>query len=136
MTQSVVGAISDGADGLVVSRAASSLRRGLLRIISELRPRYADGAAEVLAGAFEIVIEVARLRDDRHRVLRVAEILGADGGELDLSDVFSFTIDRTASGGLIEGSFVPASAMPAIADAMRTRGAPIDGSQFTRPPSR
>ncbi|MFZ5894466.1 MAG: FHA domain-containing protein [Myxococcota bacterium] len=136
LTQSVVGAISDGADGLVVSRAASSLRRGLLRVISELRPRYADGAAEMLAGAFEIVIEVARLRDDRHRVLRVAEVLGADDGELDLADVFSFTIDRTASGGLIEGSFVPASTMPAVADLMRTRGAAIDGSQFTRPASR
>jgi pilus assembly protein CpaF len=136
LTQSVIGAISDGADGLIVSRAASSLRRGLLRVISELRPRYAEGAAEMLAGAFEIVIEVARLRDDRHRVLRVAEVLGADGGELDLADIFSFNIDRTASGGLIEGSFVPASTMPAIADLMRTRGAAIDLSQFTRPAPR
>ena len=125
-----------GADGLIVSRAASSLRRGLLRVISELRPRYAEGAAEMLAGAFEIVIEVARLRDDRHRVLRVAEVLGADGGELDLADIFSFNIDRTASGGLIEGSFVPASTMPAIAELMRTRGAAIDLSQFTRPAPR
>jgi pilus assembly protein CpaF len=136
LTQSVIGAISDGADGLIVSRAASSLRRGLLRVISELRPRYAEGAAEMLAGAFEIVIEVARLRDDRHRVLRVAEVLGADGGELDLADIFSFNIDRTASGGLIEGSFVPASTMPAIAELMRTRGAAIDLSQFTRPAPR
>lgn len=136
VTQSVVAAISDGADGLIVSRPASSLRRGLLRIVADLRSRYAEGAAEMLAGAFEIVIEVARLRDDRHRVLRVAEVLGADNGELDLSDVFSFTIDRTASGGLIEGSFVPASTMPAIADLMRTRGAAIDGSQFTRPAAR
>ncbi|MGC4089739.1 MAG: FHA domain-containing protein [Polyangiaceae bacterium] len=136
LTQSVIGAISDGADGLVVSRSASSLRRGLLRLISELRPRYGEGAAEMLAGSFEVVIEVARLRDDRHRVLRLAEVLGTDNGELDLADVFSFNIDRTASGGLIEGSFVPASTMPAIADLMRTRGAAIDGSQFTRPPSR
>ncbi len=136
LTQSVVAAISDGADGLIASRPASSLRRGLLRIVSDLRSRYAEGAAEMLAGAFEIVIEVARLRDDRHRVLRVAEVLGADHDEIDLSDVFSFTIDRTASGGLIEGSFVPASAMPAIADLMRTRGAAIDGTQFTRPAAR
>ncbi len=136
VTQMVVGAISDGADGVVVARGATSLRRGVLRVLSELRPRYGEGAPEILAGAFELVIEVARLRDDRHRVLRVAEVLGADGNDLDLADVFTFAIDRTAAGGLIEGSFVPASTMPAIADLMRTRGASIDSSQFTRPPSR
>jgi pilus assembly protein CpaF len=136
VTEAVVGAACDGADGLVVARSATSLRKGLLRIASELRPRYGDGAMEVIAGAFEIVIEVARLRDDRHRVLRVAEVLGAEGNELELSDIFSFSIDRTAAGGLIEGSFAPASNMPAVADLMRTRGAPIDSALFTRPSSR
>jgi len=136
VTEAVVSAACDGADGLVIARSATSLRKGILRIASELRPRYGDGAMEVLAGAFEIVIEVARLRDDRHRVLRVAEVLGADGNELTLSDIFAFSIDRTATGGLIEGSFAPASNMPAVADLMRTRGAPIDSALFTRPSSR
>jgi pilus assembly protein CpaF len=136
LTEAVVGAACDGADGLVVARSATSLRKALLRISSELRPRYGEGAMEALAGAFEIVIEVARLRDDRHRVLRVAEVLAAEGNELELSDIFSFTIDRTAAGGLIEGSFAPASNMPAVADLMRTRGAPIDSALFTRPSSR
>jgi pilus assembly protein CpaF len=136
VTEAVVGAACDGADGLVVARSATSLRKGLLRISSELRPRYGEGAMEIIAGAFEIVIEVARLRDDRHRVLRVAEVLGAEGNELELSDIFSFAIDRTAAGGLIEGSFAPASNMPAVADLMRTRGAPIDSALFTRPSSR
>jgi pilus assembly protein CpaF len=136
ITEAVVGAACDGADGLVVARSATSLGKGVLRIASELRPRYGEGALEVLAGAFEIVIEVARLRDDRHRVLRVAEVLGAEGGELTLSDIFSFSIDRTATGGLIEGSFAPAQNMPAVADLMRTRGAPIDSALFSRPSSR
>jgi hypothetical protein len=37
---------------------------------------------------------------------------------------------------MIEGSFIPASTMPAIADLMRTRGAPIDSALFARPSSR
>jgi pilus assembly protein CpaF len=135
-TEAVLGAISDGADGVVASRYAGSLGRGLIRIRSELRKQYGSGAAEVLASGFEIAIEVARLRDDRHRVLRVAEVTGTRGEELELVDVFTFVIDRTASGGLIEGSFVPAAAMPEIADSMRMRGAPIDGAQFTRASSR
>jgi pilus assembly protein CpaF len=132
LTEAVIGAISDGADGVVATRYAGSLRRGLLRVLSELRSGHGAGAAELLAGGFEIVIEVVRLRDDRHRVLRVAEVLGTERNELELVDVFTFAIDRTAAGGLIEGSFLPASSMPAIADLMRMRGAPIDSAQFTR----
>jgi pilus assembly protein CpaF len=132
----VIAAAAEGSEGIVAARTASSLRRGLLRLASDLRPRYGTGAMEMLAGAFEIVIEVARLRDDRHRILRVAEVLGVSGDDLELSDVFSFAIDRTASGGLIEGSFTPSSTMPAIADLMRTRGAPIDSALFMRPSSR
>jgi pilus assembly protein CpaF len=136
VTSAVIAAAAEGSEGIVAARTASSLRRGLLRLASDLRPRYGTGAMEMLAGAFEIVIEVARLRDDRHRILRVAEVLGVSGDDLELSDVFSFAIDRTASGGLIEGSFTPSSTMPAIADLMRTRGAPIDSALFMRPSSR
>lgn len=136
LTEAVIAGASEGADGIVAARYASSLRRGLLRTLAELRPRYGDGAAEVLAGTFELVVEIARLRDDRHRVLRVAEVLGSEDGELELSDVFTFAIDRTATGGMIEGSFAPAATMPVVADLMRTRGAPIDSALFTRPSSR
>ena len=133
VTSTLVGAASEGAEGLVAYRQASSLRRGFLRLAADLRPRYGDGAMEMLAGAFEIVIEVARLRDDRHRVLRVAEVLGVANNDLELADIFSFAIDRTASGGLIEGTFAASATIPAIADLMRTRGAPIDTALFMRP---
>ncbi len=136
LTQAVIGAACDGCDGIVAIRSASSVQRGLLRISAELRGRFGEGAPHALAGAFEVVVEIARLRDDRHRVLRVAEVLSADDGEIELSDVFTFAIDRTAAGGLIEGSFMPATNMPAVADLMRTRGALIDSALFTRPPSR
>ncbi|HET9959005.1 MAG TPA: FHA domain-containing protein [Polyangiaceae bacterium] len=129
----VVGSVCDGADGLIVARTATSLRRGLLRILAELRPRFASGAAELLAGAFDLVIEVARLRDNRHRVLRVAEVLGSSDGEIELSDVFTFVIDRTAAGGMIEGSFLPAATLPAVADVMRLRGISLDSSVFRSP---
>jgi len=136
LTQAIVGAACDGCDGIVAARTATSAARGLMRLSAELRPRYADGAIEAIAGAFEVVVEIARLRDDRHRVLRVAEVLGADAREVTLSDIFTFTIDRTAAGGLIEGSFMPSSNMPAVADMLRTRGAPIDTALFVRPAAR
>jgi pilus assembly protein CpaF len=137
LTEAVCGALCDGGDGAIATRTAGSLRRGLLRLVSDLCVGRAPGAArELLAGSFEVVIEVARLRDDRHRVLRVAELIGTQGEDFELFDVFSFVADRTAAGGLIEGSFVASSSTPPVTELLRLRGVAMDSSLFSRPPSR
>jgi len=136
VTEAVVAAVADGADGVIAVRTASSLDRGLLRIRSELGA-YPEAAARALvAGTFEVVVEIARLRDERHRVLRIAELVDSGNGVFELADVFTFVMDRTAAGGMIEGSFVPSGTMPAVAEMLRSRGATIDSSLFSRPPSR
>ena len=95
-----------------------------------------EGAREWVAGAFEVVLEVARLRDERHRVLRVAEIVGVSAGEIVCQDIFNFVMDRTAAGGAIEGTFIPSGTVPQVVDAMRARGAALESAIFSRPPSR
>lgn len=135
-TEAVVSAIGDGSDGVIAVRSASAVRRGLLRLAAEVGAPSIGAARALVAGAFEVVIEVARLRDDRHRVLRVAELIGANDADFELADVFTFVMDRTAAGGMIEGSFVPAGAVPAVVDLIRSRGASLDSSLFARPPSR
>lgn len=137
LTSAVCAAIADGADGVIACRTAGSLRRGLSRIVSDIAStRSLSAARELVAGSFEIAIEVARLRDDRYRVLRIAEVTGTHGDELAVSDVFTFIPDRTAAGGLIEGSFVPCGATPPVAEMLRARGAIFDSALFSRPPSR
>ena len=99
----VVEAIADGGDGVIAARYAPSLRRGLSRlpgVIAAERPQIRVNAArELVANAFEIVVEVARLRDERHRVLRIAEVIGCAGDDIQTQDVFTFVMDRTAAGG-------------------------------------
>ena len=70
------------------------------------------------------------LREVREALLQVSVYLeaGIDFPEED--------IELIAAGGLIEGSFMPSSNMPAVADMMRTRGAPIDTALFVRPAAR
>jgi pilus assembly protein CpaF len=81
-------------------------------------------------------VEVARLRDGRYRVLRVAEMLGATAAGVHTQDVFTFVMDRTAAGGAIEGSFVPSGAVPHVAEVLRSRGIILESTMFSRPPSR
>jgi pilus assembly protein CpaF len=136
----VVEAIADGGDGVIAARYAPSLRRGLSRlpgVIAAERSQISINAArELVANAFEIVVEVARLRDDRHRVLRIAEVIGCAGDDIQTQDVFTFVMDRTAAGGAIEGVFSASGIVPQVAEAWRARGTTVESAIFSRPPSR
>jgi pilus assembly protein CpaF len=137
LTKAVCAAACDGGEGVIATRCAGSLRRGLFRLVSDIAQGQGTAAArELVLGSFEVVIEVARLRDDRHRVLRVAELSGTQGEDFELLDIFTFVADRTAAGGLIEGSFVPAANTPPVTELLRLRGVAMDSSLFSRPPSR
>ena len=136
----IVEAIADGGDGVIAARYAPSLRRGLSRlpgVVAAERPQIRVNAArELVANAFEIVVEVARLRDDRHRVLRIAEVTGCTGDDIQTQDVFTFVMDRTAAGGAIEGVFSASGVVPQVAEAWRARGTTVESAIFSRPPSR
>jgi pilus assembly protein CpaF len=131
----VVDAIGDGMDGVLAAARAPTLRQALARLSADLaatRPGIgADTAREWLASAFDLAVEIARLRDGRHRVMRVSE-LQLEGGRVVPRDVFNFLVERTAAGGAVEGSFVPTGVVPAVADDLIARGVAIDLSMFKR----
>ncbi len=131
--------IGQGDDGVVAACRAPGLRRGLSRVVADLMGERAltlAGARESVAASFDIVLEVAKLRDGRSRVLRVAEVVGVRGEEIALNDIFNFHVERTAAGGAIEGSFTATGTVPMVMEDFRARGVPVERSLFTRPPSR
>jgi len=106
-------------------------------VVAAERPQIRIAAArELVVNAFEIVVEVARLRDDRHRVLRIAEITPSANEDIQTQDIFTFVMDRTAAGGAIEGTFAPSGVVPQVVDTLRSRGTAVESSIFSRPPSR
>jgi pilus assembly protein CpaF len=127
----LVDAITSGLDGVVAAARAPSLRQAVLRLASDVATRRPGISAEVardwLGSVFDLTIEVARLRDGRHRVLRIAE-LTAEG----LRDVFTFTVERTAAGGAIEGSFAATGVVPRVLEDLAARGVTVDTSIFKR----
>ena len=132
--------VASGADGVLALRHATSIKRALMRLAAEIasaRPGLGIRAArELLAGAYDVVVEVARLRDDRVRVLRIVELTGSAADEIELQDIFTFVPDRTAAGGAVEGTFSPSGNVPQVVESMRARGENLDSSLFSRPPSR
>jgi pilus assembly protein CpaF len=115
------------------------LRRGLLRLPAEIavaRPELSVAAArELLATTFDIVVDIAVLRDGRRRVVRIAEPAGSVSDEITLRDIFAFVVERTSSAS-VDGTFQATGVAPRILNDMIARGLPVDSGIFSRPPSR
>lgn len=131
----VVDAIGDGVDGVLAAARAPNLRQAVARLPADLaatRPGISpDVAREWLAASFDLAIEIARLRDGRHRVLRVAE-LAVEGDAIALRDVFTFVVERTAAGGALEGTFQPTGHVPRVVEDLAARGVTVDSAVFKR----
>src|SRR5262249_55999021 len=93
----------------------------------------ADAATGWLLVSFELAIEIARLRDGRYRVMRIAELVTSEGGVAG-RDIFTFVVERTAVGGAIEGAFVPTGVVPRVAEELAARGGPVGSAGFRRDP--
>jgi len=131
----VASTVAEGAEGVVAAVAAPTLRHALERLVPDLmaaRPGISiEAARNWLLGSFELAVEIARLRDGRYRVMRIAELYAGDSA-LFGRDIFTFIVERTAAGGAIEGSFAPTGVVPRIAEELSSRGGPLDSSVFKR----
>lgn len=136
----VLEAIGSGASGVIAALESSDLNRALIRFpadIASLRPGMSLQAASAwIQSSFDLLIEVARLRDGRVRTLRVSEFGYSDQATPIVHDIFRFNVQRVAVGGSVEGSFAPTGYVPRITTHMQALGANIESSMFSRPPSR
>lgn len=131
----VVDAIGDGIDGVLAAARAPTLRQAAARLTADLAATKSglvpETAREWLVSAFDLVLEIARLRDGRHRVLRISE-LAVEAGHIAIRDIFTFVVERTAAGGALEGTFHPSGLIPGIVEDLAARGTPVDTSTFRR----
>jgi hypothetical protein len=128
--------ISEGAQGVVARLCARSLERGLAQLCAQTavvnQGLGVPTIADALVSAFDVVLEVARLPDGRTRVVRVAELARGDALPIVGHDIFTFAVERIATGGAVEGSFNPTGRRPHFAAELRSRGARLDTGMFAR----
>jgi pilus assembly protein CpaF len=128
-------AVANGLDGVLMVTEARSLSAAVTFHNHQLAtPEVSPtNVGRMLAATFDVAIEVVRLGDGRSRVMRIAELNANPDGSP--ADVFDFVVERTASGGSIEGHFRATGHAPALLGALRARGIAVDESVFLRRPS-
>src|SRR5690606_17452384 len=134
----LVFAAAAGLDGLLVLHEARTVEAGLTLISHQLASpelRAAD-LRNAVGQAFDVVVEVVRLGDGRSRVMRIAEpSLPTGESDENNGDIFKFVVERTATGGSIEGSFTAPARATSLLRSLRARGIAVEESLFLRPAS-
>jgi pilus assembly protein CpaF len=123
--------VAEGAEGVIAAASAPTLRQVLSRTVSQLmlaRPGInLESARDCVAEAFDVAIELATMADGRPKILRIAELGGADAKGIVARDLFTFTAD---SGG--DGSFVATGVIPRVVAEFAARGVRVDSNIFKR----
>jgi pilus assembly protein CpaF len=83
-----------------------------------------EAARECVGESFDVAMEVAPLPDGRHRVIRLAELGGADAKGVVVRDLF------TAGEG--DGAFVSTGVVPRVVGEFAQRGVKVDPNLFKR----
>jgi pilus assembly protein CpaF len=132
VASAAIDAIAEGAEGVMVRVMAPTLRQALARLGAQLalaRPGLGSEAVrDAIGESFDIGIEVGALQDGRQRILRIAELAGADAKTGASRDVFTYV----GEAGSADQSFTATGVVPRIVQDLGARGVRVDQNLFKR----
>jgi pilus assembly protein CpaF len=109
-------AMNTGHEGSLTTIHANDTRDALARL--ELMVAMAalelpiDVVRQYIAAGIKLVVHLARLKGGVRRVLRVTEIIGLNGGQYRLKDVFEFQQEALDESGVAQGRFAATGYVP------------------------
>ena len=77
---------------------------------------------EYIENAIDIVINISRLTDGKRKITSICEVVGFDGDEIKLNEIFAFNQTGVTKNGEVIGEFVLNKATPKIYDRLKSRG--------------
>jgi pilus assembly protein CpaF len=102
-------AMNTGHDGSITTVHANSPRECLQRIeVMVMMAGYdlpVKAIRQQVGSAINVLIQVARLTDGTRKVIKVSEIVGMEGDQLQLQDVFDFAQTGVGAEGRVQGGF-------------------------------
>ena len=128
-------AMNTGHDGSMTTMHANSARDAFSRLetmvmmASQNVPDHV--IRQMLASAIQIVVHCARLSDGTRKVTGISEVVGVEGEQVEMQDIF--VLERTGIGprGKVLGRFTATGARRAFLDRLKAFGVHLPNSIFT-----
>jgi pilus assembly protein CpaF len=119
-------AMNTGHDGSYCTVHANTTRDALTRIENMVQMGQSSLPSRAIrmqiAGAVDIIVQVARMRDGGRRVLQVSEIVGLEGDVVTMNEVFQFEYDGEDQTGRLRGRWTTPGIRPGFYDRLEYFG--------------
>ncbi|RIV22855.1 CpaF family protein [Alicyclobacillaceae bacterium I2511] len=127
-------AMNTGHDGSLTTVHANSPRDALRRIEvmvlmtgMELPLR---AIREQISSAIHLVVQQARLKDGTRKIVQISELVGMEGDNIVLQDLFVFEEQGLSDDGAVLGHHHPTGVVPRALDLFKARGIPVKYEWF------
>jgi pilus assembly protein CpaF len=80
-----------------------------------------------------MIVQEQRFSDGSRKIVKVTEIVGQEGEQILMQDIFEFRQSGVSEEGKVLGEFVATGAVPTFLDDLEMRGMSVDRTMFTPP---
>ena len=122
-------AMNTGHDGSLTTLHANSAADALNRLETMILMSEMDIPLKAIRGyiekALDVVINIERLSDGRRKVTSICEVVGFDGENIILKEIFAFNQKGLTENGEVDGEFVLYNYVPGVYKKIKRRGIDI-----------
>lgn len=119
-------AMNTGHDGSMSTLHANSARDALIRLENMLLMGQVNlppiALKRQMNSAIDIVMQIERMRDGKRRITSICELVGIEGENLLVQDLFSYKYSRELTSGDLAGEFISHKTQPYCLDKVRYYG--------------
>jgi pilus assembly protein CpaF len=132
-------AMNTGHDGSLTTLHANNPRECVGRLETLVLMAGAElpsrAIREQIGSAVNIIVQQSRLRDGSRKVVSITEVLGCDGGEVQLREIFTFRQAGLDEDGKVIGAFTPTGAIPHFLEHLASEGEQLPPEIFEPVPA-
>ena len=127
-------AMNTGHDGSLTTVHANSPRDVISRLETMVLMSGMDlpvrAIREQIASAIQLIVHISRFSDGTRKVTKVTEIVGQEGEQVTMQDIFEYVQTSVDEDGRVEGHYFPTGAVPTFIEQIAARGLSIDRTMF------
>ena len=131
-------AMNTGHDGSLTTGHANSPRDMLRRLETMVMMAGMDlpsrAIREQISSAVELIVQQSRLSDGTRRITHITEVLGMEGDQITLQDIFVFDQTGRSPEGAVAGKHRATGIVPHCLEKMNARGVPVAPQWFADGP--
>ena len=133
-TLDMLQAMNTGHDGSLTTAHANSARDALARIETMVMMAGMDLPVTAIrqqgAGALDLVVQQARLRDGSRKITSICEITGMEGDIITTQEIFKYVVDGMDKNNKFVGHFESTGVVPKCCEKVKTNGVDMDNRWF------